>query len=237
MRSTEYLSFTKRERTGIVTLVILLLAFVFAPRFFCHSPKPVAENISPQQMEQLVKKEDHHWKYDTPRRYSDKEKTKYYTAFKKQNTTYVPYQSRYPPYQKKHTQLKVIDINSADTSAFIELPGIGSKLASRIILFREKLGGFYSVQQIGEVYGLKDSVFRKIVPWLKCDAASIKKLHINVAGKDELKQHPYIRWQIAEALIAYREQHGVFDSLNDLVKINLIDSVVLTKMIPYLSLN
>src|SRR5687767_7242716 len=62
-----------------------------------------------------------------------------------------------------------IDINAADTSAFISLPGIGSKLALRIVNFRDKLGGFYSVDQVGETYGLPDSTFQKIKQWLKLD--------------------------------------------------------------------
>ena len=55
-----------------------------------------------------------------------------------------------------------VDINSADTSAFIALPGIGSKLAARIINFRDKLGGFYSIDQVRETFGLPDSTFQKI---------------------------------------------------------------------------
>ena len=41
-----------------------------------------------------------------------------------------------------------IGINSADTTAFISLPGIGSKLAQRIINFRNKLGGFVKIEQV-----------------------------------------------------------------------------------------
>ena len=46
----------------------------------------------------------------------------------------------------------IIDVNIADTTAFISLPGIGSKLATRIVNFRDKLGGFYSIDQIGETF-------------------------------------------------------------------------------------
>lgn len=233
MKSKEYLLFTKRERTGIITLVILLLVFIFVQKFFCQAPKPVAQIITPQQLEKIVTRDDYQWVYDTVRHYSYKKKATNFNAFKKQASAYKPYHY----YLNKHSPPKIIDINTADTTAFIDLPGIGSKLASRIISFREKLGGFYTVNQIGEVYGLKDSVYLRILPYLKCNAATIKKLHINIAGKDELKKHPYIRWQIAEALISYRQQHGNFDSLTDLAKVNLIDSVVLTKMIPYLSFN
>src|SRR6185503_6381802 len=62
-----------------------------------------------------------------------------------------------------------IDINTADTSALISLPGIGNKLASRIVNFRDKLGGFYSIEQVGETYGLPDSTFQKIKQWLRLD--------------------------------------------------------------------
>jgi competence ComEA-like helix-hairpin-helix protein len=236
MRSREYLVFTKRERTGVIALVTLLLAVIFVPKFFCQPPKPFSEIISQHQLEKLVRNNEYSWVSDSARRYSYKQKTKKYIQFKEREYKEA-YRPRYPSHSKNHSRQAIIDINTADTSAFIELPGIGSKLASRIVLFREKLGGFYSVQQIAEVYGLKDSVYQKIFPYLKCDAQTVKKLRINAAGKDELKQHPYIRWQIAEALIAYRDQHGGFDSLNDLAKINIIDSVVLTKMIPYLSFN
>ena len=61
----------------------------------------------------------------------------------------------------------IIDINVADTTAFIALPGIGSKLAARIVNFREKLGGFYSIEQVGETFGLPDSTFQKIKQYLK----------------------------------------------------------------------
>jgi len=86
----------------------------------------------------------------------------------------------------------IIDVNTADTTAFISLPGIGNKLAARIVTFREKLGGFYSVEQIGETYGLPDSTFQKIKQYLKLDNASVKKININTATVDEMKAHPYI---------------------------------------------
>jgi len=58
-----------------------------------------------------------------------------------------------------HHSIPVIDINTADTADWIALPGIGNRLAQRIINFREKLGGFYTVDQVGETYGVPDSTF------------------------------------------------------------------------------
>ena len=51
-----------------------------------------------------------------------------------------------------------IDINTADSTAWVALNGIGPGFAKRIITYREKLGGFYQVDQLKEVYGL-DSVW------------------------------------------------------------------------------
>ncbi len=127
-----------------------------------------------------------------------------------------------------------IDINIADSTAFINLPGIGNKLATRIISFREKLGGFYSVEQIREVYALSDSTFQKIKQWLKIETETIKKIDINTASFDELKLHPYIRWSLANTIIAYRNQHGSFQNLEELKKIFSITDEVYIKISPYL---
>lgn len=128
----------------------------------------------------------------------------------------------------------VIHINTADTSAFIALPGIGSKLAARIINFREKLGGFYHVAQVGEVYGLADSVFQKIKPMLAADTFSIRKINLNKVAIDELKNHPYVRYPIASAIIAYRQQHGPFSTPGDIRKIMAVSEEFYRKMAPYL---
>ena len=93
------------------------------------------------------------------------------TSPSKSNDDYVSPKSKdeIQPAKTYVARYSIIDVNTADTSAFISLPGIGSKLAARIVTFREKLGGFYSVEQIGETYGLPDSTFQKIKQWLKLE--------------------------------------------------------------------
>jgi competence protein ComEA len=127
-----------------------------------------------------------------------------------------------------------VEINSADTSALIALPGIGSKLATRIVNFREKLGGFYSIDQVGETFGLPDSTFQKIKEHLTLKPNTIKKININTATTEELKSHPYIRWSIANTVIAYRNEHGAFSNAEDIKKIMTITDDVYKKMAPYL---
>ncbi len=130
----------------------------------------------------------------------------------------------------------IIDINMADTSDFIALNGIGSKLAVRIINFREKLGGFYSVDQISETFGLPDSTFQKIKPYLTITNQTIKKIHINAADVELLKTHPYIRYNLANTIVAYRSAHGSFSSIEELKKIMIITEEVYQKISPYLTL-
>jgi len=127
-----------------------------------------------------------------------------------------------------------IDINTADTSAFISLPGIGSKLALRIVTFRDKLGGFYSIDQIEETYGLPDSTFQKIKQYLKLDNTSVKKININTATVDELKSHPYIKFSLANPIVAYRNEHGAFSKIEDIKKVMVMTEEIYKKISHYL---
>lgn len=143
----------------------------------------------------------------------------------------------YLPPAGKTERYKVIDINTADTAAFISLPGIGSKLAARIVNFRDKLGGFYVISQVAETYGLPDSTFQKIKQYLKLDNASLKKININTASVDELKAHPYIKYALANPIVAYRKEHGPFSKLEDIKKVMVVTEDVYQKIYPYLSID
>jgi competence ComEA-like helix-hairpin-helix protein len=126
-------------------------------------------------------------------------------------------------------------VNLADTFAFIALPGIGSKLSKRIISFRDKLGGFYSVEQVGETYLLPDSTFQKIKPYLFVSNSSLKRININTASVDEMKAHPYIKYNMANAIFQYRQQHGNYISVEQIKKILIITDEIYQKAAPYLS--
>lgn len=129
-----------------------------------------------------------------------------------------------------------VEINSADSMQWLALPGIGPKLTSRILNFRQRLGGFNSVQQVAEVYGLADSVFRIIQPLLVAEEGQVKQISINGAARAELAEHPYIRQQLAGAIVQYREVHGPFRQLEDLRQLHLITEQVFEKIRPYLKI-
>ena len=216
MGANEYFTFTKRERTGIISLMMILLLIIVLSQIY-----PRKQTVPAQVISAVI---------DTVRPVD-------VLPGKKTNYRYTRPALTPPPLKRSHKIMSPLDINSADTSAFIALPGIGSKLAARIVAFREKLGGFYDVRQVGEVYGLQDSVLQKLMPLLKCDDQLVRKININNAGKDELKTHPYIRWELADVLIAFRNAHGSFSSAKDLSKIDMIDDDMLNRIMPYISFN
>ncbi len=131
-------------------------------------------------------------------------------------------------------KFSVTDINVADSSRWAQLPGIGEKLASRIVHFREKLGGFYNIEQVGETFGLPDSTFQKIRPYLVLGAVNLTHVNLNTASKETLQAHPYIRWQIANGIIAYRLQHGGFHTVDELMQLAQVDSAKFERLKPYL---
>jgi competence protein ComEA len=151
---------------------------------------------------------------------------KYTNDFQKKN---------YEPYKKKEPI--ILDINLCDTTQLQELKGIGSAFSKRIIKYRESLGGFTSINQLKEVYGITDEIFNQISPNLKLSNTTIHQININQADEEQLKKHPYIGWKIAKPIVAYRKSHGKFAAVSDIKKIHLITDEIYSKIAPYLKVD
>ena len=130
-------------------------------------------------------------------------------------------------------EVRVVDINTADTADWMQLPGIGKVFSHRIMRFREALGGFYSVDQVAETYGLPDSTFEKIKPYLRC-TPRVRQLNLNTAREDQLARHPYINKREARLIVRYRRQNGPFRDVADLKKLYGLDTVRMKRFLPYL---
>lgn len=130
---------------------------------------------------------------------------------------------------------ETFDLNLADTTQLKSIYGIGSVLSARIIKFRDKLGGFVSMNQLSNVYGL-DSVARNALIHKSFITPNFVPLQIdlNNASEKELASHPFISYKLSKTIVAYRIQHGSFNEIDDLLKIDLIDREVLEKIRPYL---
>ena len=101
-----------------------------------------------------------------------------------------------------------IDLNSADSIQLKQLPGIGAVLSKRIVKYRDLLGGFYSVDQLKEVYGLSEQTAQLIEGKLTINIAKIRKLDLNFADVNELSRHPYLKKNLASKIIRFRTKNG-----------------------------
>lgn len=128
----------------------------------------------------------------------------------------------------------VTELNAADSLQLISLRGVGPVLSSRIIKYRNKLGGYYSPEQLKEIYGLSPETFGLISSQISIDASAVRKLDINTIAVDDLKQHPYFRYTLASMIVNYRNQHGNFKSGEELRNVELITDSIFQKIEPYL---
>ena len=160
-----------------------------------------------------------------------------------EETTYASSQSHsfqqndfFPKQNLKDASL-ILEINSADSFDFRKLKGIGPYLSRKIINYREKLGGFYSVEQLKEVYHMDPLRIDSLRFQMLTDTSLIQRIHINRIEVAELMGHPYLSKQQARALIAYRDQHGPFKTVSDIRKSVLIDEKTYQKIAPYLTVD
>lgn len=146
---------------------------------------------------------------------------------------YPPTKKPEPNFVKQKPVIVKIDINQSTEEDWQKLRGVGPYYAKKIVSFRDKLGGFSSIEQIGSTYGLKDSTFQIIKPFL-IESPILKKLNVNTATVEELKSHPYLKWQQAKTVIKYRENHGAFGSISDLGKVGVLSDSDLEQLEPYI---
>lgn len=155
-----------------------------------------------------------------------------------------------------------LDINLADSAAWVSLKGIGPVLAKRIINYRRSLGGFTDVNQISRVYGLSGETFDRLVPLLMVNeitapssvagnkhngkkqiAASTSAipeyplLDLNTATAGELARLPGIGETLSNRIVSYREKLNGYQNINDLGAVYNLPKETLNYIRPYLYIN
>jgi competence protein ComEA len=133
------------------------------------------------------------------------------------------------------SDIKKINLNAADSAQLVELKGIGPILGKRILRYRNSLGGFHSVNQLAEVFGVSDTLLLQLKTKIEIDTSAVKRININTASLDEIKQHPYFKFIIAQSIVNYRKQHGPFRNEEQLKQIGSISDALLQKIKPYIS--
>jgi competence protein ComEA len=128
-----------------------------------------------------------------------------------------------------------IDIGTADTVELLTVKGIGPSRARGIFKYRQLLGGYYSVNQLREVYGIDSAAYDQIAEqvFIK-DVNNISKININTATTEEMSRHPYIRKKLAEIIVRYRNQNGNYGDIAAIKKMPLVNDSLYFKLAPYL---
>lgn len=129
---------------------------------------------------------------------------------------------------------QVVEINTADSVALVKLYGIGPRMASKIITYRNEVGGFFTVNQLAEIWGFDPLLIDELKGKITADATQVRYLHINQVSYEELKKHPYLRFKQAAAIVNYRKQHGAFTTANELKSVIIIPDSTIRKLEPYL---
>jgi competence protein ComEA len=139
-------------------------------------------------------------------------------------------------FEKTEVKKELLEINSATEEQLMEIKGIGNFFAKQIIKKREELGGFYDKSQLMEVWKMDEDKFGNMESSIHVDSKLIKKISINDASIEELKKHPYIRWNIANSIVKMREQKNGFRSIEELKESVIITEEKFQKIKPYISL-
>lgn len=137
------------------------------------------------------------------------------------NSKYSDYKkSEYKPYEKTIKKIIVQDINTATKEDLMKIFGVGDAISERIIKQRTIFGGFISMEQMQDVWGLSPEVIYELNKNFKIGTMpSITKIEINNASTKELMKLPYFRYALAREIVTYRSMNGGINSAEDLIKI------------------
>ena len=134
-------------------------------------------------------------------------------------------------YTAKSRPLEPLDLNSADSTELVKLPGIGTATAMKIIRYRERLGGYTEITQLAEIDGLPDSLMKWFII---TDTIPVSRIAVNKATLAELRRHPYLDFYQARAIVEFRNERGAIKSPEQLSFLEEFTAQDLIRLEPYL---
>ena len=112
--------------------------------------------------------------------------------------------------------IEMVEINSADSALFVQLPKVSPYLASRIVTYRKKLGGFLKVEQLLEVKGMDSVHYQTISSYLQFQSVEPEKIDINRDDFKTLVNHPYLNYDLVKAIFKQRDSKGMIKNWSQL---------------------
>jgi len=135
--------------------------------------------------------------------------------------------------ERKWVKKELLELNTADSATIIKLNGVGPGYTKRIMKYRSLLGGFHSMNQLKEIYGMTDSLYEFLTSQVRFDIKALSMIPINVIDFNSLRKHPYFNFQTAQAIINYRSKHGKLKE-DDIKSLGVFNEDKLMLILPYL---
>ena len=151
--------------------------------------------------------------------------------------TFIPTKKKaFPIYPRieKYPEGTIIELNTADTTSLKKIPGIGTTFARRIVKYRELLGGFYTVEQLAEVYGIDAERYEALAPWFTVDTGQIRPLDIQTLPAADLLRHPYLNYSQVKVILQLRKQKSRLSGWENLLLLEEFTDTDRERLTPYL---
>lgn len=237
----DLLYFSSGEKRALLVLVVLLILAMLALRY-CESKHDLIEcetnqlnhsSLAADSVFSVSKKEDKQPEWGKKKQLVLSEQQKQPVASTHSSASLSKQKARFS--SVKYPEGTVLDLNDADTLQLRKIPGIGDVFASRIVKFRRLLGGFYSVEQLKEVYGITQERYIQLLPWFTADSTRINKLLVNTLPKETLQKHPYLNYKQVRIMNQLRMQKGKLSGWHDLALLEEFSDMDRIRLYPYLS--
>jgi DNA uptake protein ComE-like DNA-binding protein len=237
----EFFTFTKGERQGIMVLLIiialLLLGNMFMPFFLSQKPTDFSEFVKEIEAFEKQFQKDSSAKNHAKKSFTQDEP---YLRFEEKEEEEKPKANKpgfdkkiydYPKKEYAYRKLH-IDLNTADTTELMQLRGIGPTFAKRIVKYRDMLGGYFSKEQLLEVYGFDSLKYEMVKDEVYANDSAIVKINLNKAALKDMTKHVYIDWKLANAIIKHRFRKP-FENVDELREVYLVNDSLFRKLAPY----
>ena len=247
-----FFNFSRGEWSAVILIAIIILGgFLFSSLYEIHIENHFDNNLYKEKIELFIQKQEYLTDSIETARENRKNQSYNYSVNKTKNH-YKNYYSEYYPKEypddsskishqhqskkrEKGYEIVKIEINYCDTSDITRVPLFGAKRAAKLVEYRQQLGGFYSLEQIGEVYILQSISTEHLEKYFTINTDYVEKIKINQANYKEMIKHPYFDAYLTKSIIHYREKNGAIKDIDEFRKATNAYPELIEKVKYYLS--
>ena len=243
MHKNNFVFYSLAEKIAILILV-LIIVLTFGLNVVLSRNDKAALTI-PQNDSLIAAFERLHEELEDKKSFEYKPNTKSNTIIPRKESATLSEDNRTKNYSEKPQYIKQekfieagsISLNETDTAQWKKVPGIGSTYAARIVKYRDVLGGFISINQLKEVYGVTDELFENIAPFISEDDIGLEhcvKLNVNKLEFKDILAHPYIDYEQTKAILNLRRRTGNITSIRQLAMLDEFTAEDIKRITPYI---